>query len=785
MEFQILKCPACGSDKSIERNGEVCRCGYCGTEFMERLAKREYEKLHVTLRNEMGAAIDEALLRMKTEKYYNLRSILWDKIHANHLDSRAIVDTCEEILAIAPHDFLAEFFEVANTAKDESIVAKKIAEIDVKSNESSMEPVLDFIISSLKEEYITPTAALLDKCTAIFTPEKKQKYFTRFEEEAKKVKMGIYDLNITRDVFIAYSSQDMTEVVKILNLLEGEGLTCFAAFRNLQHGKDSVANYESALRKAMDNCDIFLYISSVHSRSTSCDAYSKEISYIKKKEMDAHPEYRSYNLLPDKFRKLRIEYRLDNIPTRLVERDLESFFLGLTYAETHDQLIDRVIDCRNKLNGIENDVFIPDDFPISVPKPPASSAYSQPPTNYAQSQPYNPPENHYMPSGGYPYRSGGFADWISGTSTWLYLAPAILLLLIMTARLVIGQFLFPNLFMILLYSVCALSVYIMALIVRNRYEIWKFIYGICAFSIFSAAVFFGGAVPGEWCSIPTVIVLIAVSVIIIATATDDFGILITDPMILSTLLFIIGGVFLAVASITKLFAISFPKAADLGTFSIPNGFFIAIYAIAALLCVIMTYVDYERDEKEGVSFFWSAFALIYIAITFIGGYLPIPATLVMLLISVFLIVMICVSFIEDEYTSDLLSNPLTWCIALVAIAAVTILSLHFSGIFEFRFASYHLEFGTTPSGEPYDPVNLPKWLFIAVYAISAAMWLFAAYHQAVENLGWSSILITLLATPILFLIFFNGYIIPLWIQALVALGCFAGSFAALAIANAV
>jgi hypothetical protein len=126
---------------------------------------------------------------------------------------------------------------------------------------------------------------LLDRAGSVLSPEDKQKYLTAFEQEAEKLEAGLYDLSIPRDVFLAYSSKDMKKANEVLNFIESNGLTCFAAFRNLQHGRDAVANYEKALHTAMDNCSIFVFVSSVNSRNTSCEAMSREIPYIMRRDM--------------------------------------------------------------------------------------------------------------------------------------------------------------------------------------------------------------------------------------------------------------------------------------------------------------------------------------------------------------------------------------------------------------------------------------------------------------------------------------------------------------------
>ncbi len=358
MELKLLDCPVCGANGKLtgtQENGYITyTCAHCGNKFTEDNAKREYEKLEAGIQASIGTAIENAILREKTAIYYNLRSQLWEKINASYIDSKAILDICRQIKALAPHDFLAEFFELANSGSVKE-VADYINGIDVHENALFLDLVLDFLIRSIRGEYITPIAALLDRAGAVLSPEEKQKYLTRFEKEAAKVQEGLYDLTVPRDVFLAYSSKDMKKVIEVLNFIEASGLTCFAAFRNLQHGRDAVANYEKALHTAIDNSSIFVFVSSVNSRNNSCDAMTREIPYIKSRDMQKAPEARTYSQIPEKYKTLKVEYRLDNTPTPLADRTLKDFFAGLTYAENFDQLINRLGECMDVINAPTNE----------------------------------------------------------------------------------------------------------------------------------------------------------------------------------------------------------------------------------------------------------------------------------------------------------------------------------------------------------------------------------------------------------------------------------------------
>ena len=358
MAMECIKCPVCGNTQMFKAvqlaQGEYWHCECCGATLAERLARKEYENIvsgiESGLKN-MGIEVTEALVKEKLELFENRRASLVNAVKADYVNSAEVVRLCNLILDIRPADFLAEFFKVANSGTRRE-VAEYISGIDEETNAAYMELVIDFITRSLEYEYIDPISALLERCSKIFSIEKKMEYRTKFETEAAMVKDGIYETGISRDVFIAYSSKDIKAVEKLVEFIESEeiGLTCFAAYRNLQHGRDAVANYEKALKEAMDNCSIFLFVSSVNSRNFNCDAFKIEMAYIRNSDMKKCPDCRNYAVLPEKYRKLRIEYRLDDKKTPLADRNMKDFFAGLTYVEGYDQLVERLVYCMNKLS---------------------------------------------------------------------------------------------------------------------------------------------------------------------------------------------------------------------------------------------------------------------------------------------------------------------------------------------------------------------------------------------------------------------------------------------------
>lgn len=344
MAFQVVRCPYCGSEGHLKETNGVWFCEYCGNHCTDDTAKNAYDSVIAGIGAQMKGAVDEALLRSREEQYYNLRSLLWEKIYAKFTDSAAIVDICRDIKKLEPHDFLASFFELANSGVPADI-SKAINDISVEENAMFVDTVFDFMLKSLNSEYVMPLGYLIERAYKKTDLRKFEECSTRLESEAEKADSGIYSTMIPRDVFIAYSSKDIDKVIELMNLLEENGLSCFVAMRNLQHGRGAVANYREALRSAIDNSKTVVFVSSKNSRSFNCDALKEELGYIRETEQKSAPlEFRNdYVNLPIKYKKPRIEYRLDDTPTP-VDRFVREFFSNLDYCESPEKVLARLVD---------------------------------------------------------------------------------------------------------------------------------------------------------------------------------------------------------------------------------------------------------------------------------------------------------------------------------------------------------------------------------------------------------------------------------------------------------
>lgn len=339
--MKLMQCKRCGGELK-KQDGEYY-CEYCHATYEDDALERAYAELKNSIENLVGGQVEETFLRERERALANLRRQLWDKTREKYVNSKAIVKLCREIKKIDSEDFSANFYEVMNDESEDSTrVTAFLDEIDVEERRDYIDDVVEFVVKSLKIEYLTSLNLLVERAYK----SDKVKYgemMTKIEDEAEKVEEGTYDLERPRDVFVAYSSKDVKRVNELVRYLEGQGIECFVAMRNLQQGRKSVENYQRALETAMDNCKIFLFVSSKNSRALSCDAIKRELPYVKRRDLEFKPEYRNnYEKMPEKYRKPRIQYRVDDERTPATDRQIGEFFGSLQWRYDLDSVSEQI-----------------------------------------------------------------------------------------------------------------------------------------------------------------------------------------------------------------------------------------------------------------------------------------------------------------------------------------------------------------------------------------------------------------------------------------------------------
>ncbi len=329
MGFIELTCPRCGG--KLQPNEKYYNCACCGKVF---------EKTYtLSVADELKKVLNEH----KQEIVSNLRRQLWTEMNAQYVNSKKIVELARGIKKYLPEDYFANFCEIANVGN-----VQQVNDFLNNTTKAQMDDYADIVISfmliSAQVANLTSISLFIErayKCDTV----NYDRYVTAYERVAEQVKNGIYELNITRDVFLAYSSADINKVIDLCDYLEKQNISCFLALRNLRHGRGAVDNYDKALQTAMNNCKTVVFVSSKNSRNLSCDALTKELPYIKQKDLNHAPiEYaNAYDKLPQEYMMPRVEYLIEGYRGDVGEHITKEFFHGLEWCKNKEAVAKRII----------------------------------------------------------------------------------------------------------------------------------------------------------------------------------------------------------------------------------------------------------------------------------------------------------------------------------------------------------------------------------------------------------------------------------------------------------
>lgn len=309
-------CKNCGGE--LEKVEELkYRCPYCGTTYYEEAVQKEEE----TLASSIDAKAQEIVS--------NLRQELYKKVNATYNDSAEILRLCREIKIYLPDDFFANFYETANMDNEDEFV-KFLEGIDVEECYSEMEAMLNYALKSISPKNMLAICNLIERAYKQKDLSLYNEFRTKYDEQCKNINDCVYDPSYPRDAFICYSSKDMAHVESLVKFLEEQGLLCFVAIRNLQHGRAAVQNYWNAIHTAIENCKCIVFLSSTNSRSMHCDAL-QELRYVLALEQKLNKKIK------------KIEFLLENYTGEVVERNFKRVFEGLEYCYDQETVYDRIV----------------------------------------------------------------------------------------------------------------------------------------------------------------------------------------------------------------------------------------------------------------------------------------------------------------------------------------------------------------------------------------------------------------------------------------------------------
>ena len=193
-----------------------------------------------------------------------------------------------------------------------------------------MQDIVEYALKSITPKNMDAVCDLIERAFKQKDLSLYNEYRTKYDEEALKINDCVFDPAYPRNAFICYSSKDMDSVESLVRYLEDQGLLCFVAIRNLQHGRGAVQNYWKAIHTAIENCECVVFLSSTNSRSVNCDAL-QELRYVKELEQKRGTKIK------------KIEYLLENYVGAPVERTFKKIFEGLEYCYDEETVFDRIL----------------------------------------------------------------------------------------------------------------------------------------------------------------------------------------------------------------------------------------------------------------------------------------------------------------------------------------------------------------------------------------------------------------------------------------------------------
>ena len=307
--MEMIKCLNCGSP--LRPEGDHFRCDYCGNIHHKDNESKLSEKLQTLIQEE------------RMENYYRAKRILYDATHVQYPDKDAVIKAASDVLALDDNDVLAKVYLYSHDQESSRLI-NFLTSLSVDA--FTAKEITKWLTHPLE---LRVQAALVDFIRRNLKGDEQIDGLSKVEEEASKENEGFYDPNYPWDVFLCYSSSDMERVIDILNYLEFNEFQCFAAFRNLRHGRGAASNYEEMLRKAISSSKVFLFLSSKNSRKYSCDAIRVELPLLSK----------------DLLGKPRIEYILDDYDEETPHRVkivIKSVFDGLEWCRNKEDLVERL-----------------------------------------------------------------------------------------------------------------------------------------------------------------------------------------------------------------------------------------------------------------------------------------------------------------------------------------------------------------------------------------------------------------------------------------------------------
>ena len=368
--FELIPNCTCGasliSGVNLERvhhtsDDNIYKCTFCGVYYKRRDIKTYAEKIKLSLNDEVTAA----LVEQRNNNIITLRTNLAKEItkkSTKRVRKPRIIELCNELLNMLGEDTQAECFRVlSETEPDPDDVIGQLNKINVTNGYelALVGDILNYIFDHVyvNKKYLAAISDLIHRAYEGHDDEQYRKFSKKFEEAVKKEEYDVYDTTKKRVAFIAHATEDRELAFKLVDKIEGRLRpdACFISERNLKHA--SASEYDTKMPEAIENCAIFVLVSSKYSRDRACGTIREMNVVISNDESTwrAKPEYESkydgYAKIPEKYKKHRLEWRLDpKGGDRTEDGNYVKFFFGTQDWLTNiDEVADKIIEMWNDI----------------------------------------------------------------------------------------------------------------------------------------------------------------------------------------------------------------------------------------------------------------------------------------------------------------------------------------------------------------------------------------------------------------------------------------------------
>ena len=192
-------------------------------------------------------------------------------LKADYISKEEIKRLADYISRYAPDHLLVRFVN-AFLSPSKDAVSKFLDDFPIGAGtEEDVDLITDVLIRYMQATWIETLSVFIERA---YKQNKRLKSYSevrdRFFKQSSAVDDGTYDLTYKRDVFIAYSTEDLQYIRDLVTELEKAEIECFVAYRNLPNcfGED----FKKDICLAMQHCSVLLFASSRNSRHRKCDA---------------------------------------------------------------------------------------------------------------------------------------------------------------------------------------------------------------------------------------------------------------------------------------------------------------------------------------------------------------------------------------------------------------------------------------------------------------------------------------------------------------------------------